>query len=507
MPWQTIEKDGRYCVYKLDGDNKPIGDTLGCHDNESDADNHVKALYANEKEMAMPSIDDMPEAKMRQVLNGMRDKSPQAKAMMGDKATADMTPDEMRAMLKRMLADEDMGPMMKTMMGEIAEYTNMSTDLFFTDLTSLADGRPFDGIAPVDTLDMRGQPVVIKEADLSKIVANTLAAIEATKTEAGDIVGLPIDARMHDKGDAAGWIVGVELVGQMIRLLPRWTELGIELIGKKIQQYFSATVDLTNKVILGGTLTNWPAMRDKKWKVLLRPIELSQNLYVETGANDPGVVQDKGVYEMEITEEKLNELIAAGVERSLGGVVEKALGGNGTKPTDVPASTVGEADLITMLGLGHLPDEAAKRIELQLASHFQAIQKSAELQYMQRLSQLNRRHEVAELAQRVTGGTEDAPRGLPVTAEALTDALIKLPSDQAQFWTDLVSNVVKNGLVEFAELGHGKQLQGVTPVAEWAKPLIADYIATGGTLAEFFTANPELGDMSQYNLAEFAKDK
>ncbi len=201
---------------------------------------------------------------------------------------------------------------------------------------------------------------------------------------------------------------------------------------------------------------------------------------------------------MEITEEKLNELIVAGVEKSLGGVVEKALGG---KPaTGDPAPATGEADLINMLGLGHLPEEAAKRIELQLQSHFEAIQKSAELQYMQRLAQLNRKHEISELSQKVTGGTEEAPRGLPVTAEALTDALLKLPADQSKFWSDLCARIVKDGLIEFAEKGHGKQVTGQQELpAEFAEGL------DKGELVIADLSNPilGLGDLSAYNLSKW----
>ena len=92
-------------------------------------------------------------------------------------------------------------------------------------------------------------------------------------------MGFPIDASDHNKGDAAGWIIGVELVGDVIRFVPKWTEIGLELIGKGIRRMFSATINLKDKVILGGTLTNWPATRDSKGKMLLRPIELSEGLY------------------------------------------------------------------------------------------------------------------------------------------------------------------------------------------------------------------------------------
>src|SRR3972149_2830873 len=158
------------------------------------------------------------------------------------------------------------------------------SNFIFTQLSinNLTPGRPFDGLTIVETHDMNGRPVKVEQAGLIAYLTNTLAAIAATKSATGEIVGLPIDAGAtgdHDKGDAGGWIVGAELVDNVLQLIPKWTELGVELITKSIRRFFSATVDVENKVILGGTLTNWPAVRDAQGKMLLKPIELSKSLY------------------------------------------------------------------------------------------------------------------------------------------------------------------------------------------------------------------------------------
>lgn len=152
------------------------------------------------------------------------------------------------------------------------------SDFLFVELSTdaLTPGRQFDGLAVGEFTDMHGRDVGFKTDEFSDYLANTLDAIAATKTESGEVVGLPIDAHDHDKGDGAGWIVGAELAAPgLIRLIPKWTELGRDLIGKGIRRFFSATVDLRNKVILGGTLTNWPATRNKKGQIMLRPIELA----------------------------------------------------------------------------------------------------------------------------------------------------------------------------------------------------------------------------------------
>lgn len=48
MPWQVIEKNGKYCVAK-----EPSGSIIpgGCHDSREEAEDQVKALYASETEM------------------------------------------------------------------------------------------------------------------------------------------------------------------------------------------------------------------------------------------------------------------------------------------------------------------------------------------------------------------------------------------------------------------------------------------------------------------------
>lgn len=50
MPYKIFQEDDEWCVYRVDDAGKPIGETLGCHDSEDEAENQVKALYANEPE-------------------------------------------------------------------------------------------------------------------------------------------------------------------------------------------------------------------------------------------------------------------------------------------------------------------------------------------------------------------------------------------------------------------------------------------------------------------------
>lgn len=48
MPYKVFEESDEWCVYRVDANGEPVGETLGCHDSEAEAEEQVKALYANE---------------------------------------------------------------------------------------------------------------------------------------------------------------------------------------------------------------------------------------------------------------------------------------------------------------------------------------------------------------------------------------------------------------------------------------------------------------------------
>ncbi|MCH7557938.1 MAG: hypothetical protein IIB56_10835, partial [Planctomycetes bacterium] len=106
---------------------------------------------------------------------------------------------------------------------------------------SLTEGKAFDGFIAGDFVDMHNRRILVEDDELEEYAENTRAAIAATETESGEIVGLPIDVFDHDKTDAAGWIVGADLIDGVIRFLPKWTQLGKELIEEGIRRFFSAT--------------------------------------------------------------------------------------------------------------------------------------------------------------------------------------------------------------------------------------------------------------------------
>jgi hypothetical protein len=456
--------------------------------------------------------------------------------------------------------------------------TNQPSNFCFTELTAdaLTDGRPFDGLAVGEFTDMHGRAVTIARADLPTYVENTLAAIAATQGESGELAGLPIDARDHEKGDGAGWIVGASTEGDLIRLVPQWTEIGRDLVARKIRRFFSATVDLANKVILGGTLTNWPATRDGKGRVMLRPIELAHGIFqlsdggmeeqvmkvrrafyeayaapaeapmvdevfpdhaiVEVGekkfkaaysVDDAGTVvfapREEWVEVVETYVEaraqppatqledepmalKLADMSAEDRAALTAAVVAQLqpLAPPTTPPPQAPTAAL-PVDLAQVLGVDVLSDEGKKKIAHWMEQQAKAVQEQAQLAFNGHMARIQRETQVADLARRVTSGTPDAPRGLKnVKADELQRRLLALPHDEAQFWGGLLEGVVKDGLVNYAELGHGKQLTGVAELpAEVAKKLDSGEF----TLADLKNPILGLGDLAQYNLSAYTAKK
>jgi HK97 family phage major capsid protein len=56
MPWDIFKKDNEFCVHKIDADGNKIGDPLGCHETEKDAQEQIAALHANVGEKTVSRI-------------------------------------------------------------------------------------------------------------------------------------------------------------------------------------------------------------------------------------------------------------------------------------------------------------------------------------------------------------------------------------------------------------------------------------------------------------------
>lgn len=219
MPWKVYKENNKYCVHKLNPDDTQ-GEKVACHDTPKQANDQLKALYAN-----------------------IEQEVPQDNLFQG---------------------------------------TGTSFSMFsFTDLAiELEHLSKIDGMAAGVFTTMTGQKVSFTKKDMPAYATNTQKVLESTKDSKGNIVGLPIDINNHDHKGGAGWIVGVELDEQrnIIRFLVNWTKVGIEAIKNNLTRFFSPSINAENKTILGGSLTNWPATRSQQGEILLHPVELSLSI-------------------------------------------------------------------------------------------------------------------------------------------------------------------------------------------------------------------------------------
>lgn len=402
------------------------------------------------------------------------------------------------------MAKEDMPTPDDDMPSEMAE---LAQGFYFVDL-GLTQGKPFAGFSVGKFIDMNGRTVEFARETIKEFLSNTVRAIRAS--QAKGMPGLPIDAQRHDKGSAAGWIVSAELgevtdsesgVIPAIYLVAEWTSLGVSLLSDRILTNFSPTVDLTNKTIRGGSLTNWPASVDSKGVPLFNAVELQQaQEQVQTSDNpvmDDLSQTDKPNGELimnldELTPELRESLLSQARQAAL---AEMAKGGNGNgTPVDLSAL----ADVTDLAGAR---DALLAQYTTAIKAEYARMQQQAGAQLATMMAEMKKGQHVAEFSQRVTGGTDANPNGLPVKAEELEAILSQLPDPQRQAVEGVLTRTWESGLVPFAELGHGKRGQsGIMPLPqEFATALEAGEL----TVKQLNDPILGLGDLTQYDLSQW----
>ncbi len=350
---------------------------------------------------------------------------------------------------------------------------HMQTNFSFTELSvKIEDLKKIDGLAAGTFTSMSGAEVTFHPKDLATYIENTRAIIASTTTEGGEVVGLPIDKNGHDHHGGAGWIVDLELdeVRNVIRFVVKWTKEGIDLIKGNIRRFFSPSTDPSEKVILGGSLTNWPATRDRKGKMLLRPIELSAHI--------------KEIDMPKTLEELQADLDAATAEN----VALKAAQSN----TQQAENNDDVHELQTWMEKTDGIDDLSKR-----------AQAMAELQ----IRTERRKDKVVEFASKIVGGTKEKPFGLPIRTSRIVKLLLSLPEPQAQEVQELIGLIYKNA-IDFAEhgiTGENFSLKPKVP-AEFAEALKI-WVDGGGKPEAWFAEMGEstVGKAEDYDLSMFRK--
>ena len=429
-------------------------------------------------------------------------------------------------------------------------------NIFFSALAADTT-HPFDGMAAGEFIDMYGRPTIIKREELAQYVVNTKRNIQATADPNGNVVGLPIDCMNHNHQEAAGWIVDVDLADgrDVILFTPRWNDLGRSLIGGDMMRMFSAEFDIRQKVIVGGTLTNWPATRNRNQEILIKPIALSQALssismdesleetlmkirksfneftgswYVYAVEVFDGYLicrdedEDK-LFKVEFSEtadglafadrSEWTEVKQTYIETAMQMVkdVFNRLFSGKREVSDPVPDPVTQVEATMPVDLTKLTSEERTALVSQLASGSNPFPELANLVKTQATEMANamlaaerRKQDTAALASRLVGGTTEAPRGLPVDKDQLAEFMLSLSPEQAEKATAFLSTIQEKGLVDYKETGHAGEVTGQLDLpAEYALAL------DRGDLTVADLSNPilALGDIAQYNLSKWQKEK
>lgn len=146
----------------------------------------------------------------------------------------------------------------------------------------------------------------------------------------------------------------------------------------------------------------------------------------------------------------------------------------------------------------------AAELQAQIAELTNTIRAQVKAELTAQHELVQRQTATAELCQRLTNGTPEAPRALKnVKPAELQARLMALPIDEYHYFSGILQGVVKDGLIEFAELGHGKRVNAKKELPADYAPALAKVLKAGNSAEAFFAANPELGNPAEYDLSKY----
>lgn len=382
------------------------------------------------------------------------------------------------------------------------------SDFFYTSFESGQEPRKFEGLAAGGFTDMWGRDVSFSAADLVEISSRTKAVLASKRAVEGeDFAGLPIEGKGHFSGDAVGWIVDVELSsnGQVIDFVPVWTAEGKRILETKERRYFSPTVAMLGKasgekIIIAGTLTNWPAIRDENDLPLMKPVALSDGRF--TFGKEP---EDKNSLSIQKVLGQLVALLQPGQKNEENQTPLE--GDNNMEKLDVKVlleamTPEDKAEFISALAL-EADGDVAKLIGDHFDTALQAADGKVATIVTERVNAELQKREVTSFAKALVGGGEIG-LGLPVKEELLIEFTQSLSSDQLGQAREIFSAIQTTGLIDFQEKGSSKKEEpGTKELSTEMKAIVRSEIARGISLERFFEANDDLGKMSDYDLSEF----
>lgn len=352
-------------------------------------------------------------------------------------------------------------------------------------------GKPIEVLRTGEFVDGNGRDVTITQQDLDLFVENFKAGA------AGQEIPIDID---HEMAQAAGWLLNMERVNDILTALPEWNELGKELVGKKIYRYISATIDMAKKVILTISLVNLPAVKG------LKPVELSDPLAADQPQNGEAPGERIRIYTL-FQETQMSTTVAAtdvaqdNNAQTNSQVAELAQGNTGQPVTQAEQNTT------EVVALSQPVIEAMRaQMQAEMTKFTAALNDELAKLGQQRtallaetVAQLREEQQVTELSMNLTSNGKNS---LPTTPGELQTLLLSIPKPHRESVIALLKAIKANGLVDFGEVGtsEGKKPTG-KKLDESMTAFLETFKKTGGTVEDFFRLNADaLGPMEDYTL-------
>ena len=397
------------------------------------------------------------------------------------------------------------------------------SEFLFLSAAGLQSGKPFELMAGGEFIDALGRDVAITTEHLTEFAENTSRELQRMRLNEGeDFAGLPIEGRGHWSGDAYGWITDVYIENDVVMAMPDWNKDGIETLENATRRYVSPEANFRTMTIVAAALTNFPATRDPLTDLpLMKPIALSETRFTYAMDTEP-VDPDP--------EKSMLERLSRGIEK-----LNKLFENNPMFPNDDdsnmdqnPLSKDGlnmnkkvtalleslsdkeKAEFATALISGVIDgDEIAASVGDATKTSLEGVGAMVKSRVDTEVALEMRKLEAVSLSVEMVGGSVEIPHGLPVEADEMEKFLLSLNAEQYEVAKTMFSAIRENGLVDFEEAGaddpdKSEKKQLSAPM----KAVLRNSMSTGATVAEFFEINKsDLGEMSEYDLAEFEAEK
>jgi len=462
-PWAVVKDDD--------------GEVMGCHASESDADEQIKALYANEADLG------------------------QARDFWFAPLAEGTAAKPIEILCEGTFKD---------FYGRWTVISSDDVDAYATNFEAGAAGQD----VPIDVDHQEGEAagwldkVWVIERDFS------IADFEFDD-ETGQMVK-----------------VGEHVENRKVLLgLPKWNKLGREYVGEQIYRYLSPLIDIVRKVLLSVSLVNFPAIKG------MQPVELSADLtrYVRLADGQPGSVRIGDYLQAKIhsyftgiaDNMAISGLLSVEERKELSAAIGAALeafaenvGPGGQRMIAVPefdwyyysaprGETKGGHAMPKTDGTKteeELREEIREQERAKLRQEIEDAQGQeaklrAEIRDQERKlieAQMAAQREVAQLSERLCSGTaalSAPPEDVAEVLGAIEDEAVRAS----------VIALLESKVVDLGERGSERDGEGaLKQLPDAYKPLLRMWLKDGNALERFFEINEEeLGQMAAYELKAF----